>query len=96
MYKRQHFHSSLYKRIHNLDTAASRSFEERAGFSNDEDITAHDDIGIRCESDLMDIPGSSIGWLADKVGPSHVGKGEVREIADSVRALGKLKAQVVR
>jgi hypothetical protein len=54
--------SSLYGSIHSPDPDALRCFEERAGLSLAEDITAHDDAGIRNEIYEMCQAARSTGW----------------------------------
>lgn len=88
---RLHFHSSLYGKIHSPDPEAVRSLQDRVGFSLLEDVTAHDGEGIRSEDDLLALPGSAVDWLREKVGTAGGGD-ELRAVAESVRALGKLKA----
>lgn len=90
--ERLRFHSSLYARIHSPDSDALRRFEERAGFSIDEDVTAYDEVGIRSEEDLLEIPGSALDWLRQKVGAMPAVDDEMLTVAESVRALGQLDA----
>jgi len=45
------------------DESAARCFAKRSGFSVDENISAHDSIGIRGEDDLLDISKQTIEWL---------------------------------
>ena len=58
-----HFHSCLYNEVLMTDESAARCFAKRSGFSVDENISAHDSIGIRGEDDLLDISKQTIEWL---------------------------------
>ena len=60
---RFHFHSCLYNEVLLTDESAARCFAKRSGFSVDENISAHDSIGIRGEDDLLDISKQTIEWL---------------------------------
>ena len=84
------FHSRLYKELLVAGENAISNFEERAGFSINEDVESHDDMGIRSEEDLLDVPESSLQWLHDNAQKPQLnsyGSGKTQSIAAQVRGL---------
>lgn len=84
------FHSSLYKELLVTGENAISNFEKRAGFSINEDLESHDEMGIKNEADLLNVPGSSLQWLHDHARESHLnspGSKSNESIAALVRSL---------
>ncbi len=68
---RLRFHSSLYERLLGNGGNNVEAFEQRAGFSIREDITRHDDCGLRCEEDLTSMDAGLLDWLREAAGPRY-------------------------
>lgn len=66
-----HLHSSLFYELLHTGPNAARRFAERAGFSVEEDIQRHDDVGIRNEDDMLAFPRESIQWLHGQLSLAH-------------------------
>jgi len=67
------FHSSLYNRVLLSDESTARRFSERSGFSVNENISAHDSVGVRDEEDLLAISREAVEWLNDNLPPEAKG-----------------------
>jgi hypothetical protein len=60
-------HSSAYQRIVNIDPEDSGWLEQRAGIIFDEDIHAHDDVGIKNENDILRVDQNTVRLLLEKL-----------------------------
>ena len=87
------FHSELYRQLVVIRPGEVERFEQRAGFSVEQDVTADDELGIRDPQDLLTIPAASRAWLQQQVGGAPVAATDYRAIADAVAALAGMEGQ---
>ncbi|TGD71726.1 hypothetical protein E4634_16535 [Mangrovimicrobium sediminis] len=89
-----HFHSELYRELLISGEHAVQRFEDRAGFSIEEDITAYDTNALRNEEDILRVSPSTIDWLMEKLALSqsehNIQCDDLQSIADAV---GRLKGE---